>query len=55
MSYETIEDRNRSKLELNLDIKEWKMLCSRGPGGGGALDFQMVGVCRWGVENRTLS
>ena len=24
-------------------------------GGGGALDFQMVGVCRWGVENRTLS
>ena len=25
------------------------------PGGGGALDFQMVGVCRWGVENRTLS
>ena len=27
-----------------------------GPGGGGgALDFQLVGVCRWGVENRTLS
>ena len=26
-----------------------------GGGGGGALDFQMVGVCRWGVENRTLS
>ena len=25
------------------------------PPGGGALDFQMVGVCRWGVENRTLS
>ena len=24
-------------------------------GGGGALDFQLVGVCRWGVENRTLS
>ena len=20
------------------------------PGGGGALDFQLVGVCRWGVE-----
>ena len=26
-----------------------------GGGGGGAVDFQMVGVCRWGVENRTLS
>ena len=28
-----------------------------GGGGAGALDFEMVGVCRWGggVENRTLS
>ena len=27
--YETIEVRNRSELELKLDIKEWKISCSR--------------------------
>ena len=30
MRYETIEVRNRSELELRLDIEEWKILCSRG-------------------------
>ena len=30
VSYETIEVRNRSELELKSDIKEWKISCSRG-------------------------
>ena len=30
VKYETIDVRNRSELELKLDIKEWKILCSRG-------------------------
>ena len=32
-------------------IQEESQLLEQTPGGGGgALDFQMVGVCRWGVE-----
>ena len=30
VSYETIEVRNRSELELRPDIKEWKISCSLG-------------------------
>ena len=50
--------RNRSVIFRTLFVKNNMFVWARpggGGGGGGALDFQMVGVCRWGVENRTLS
>ena len=48
-----------SNLFVFIEIKIFHILPGdltvRSEPGGGALDFQMVGVCRWGVENRTLS
>ena len=48
--YKVCERAKRASLEI---FEFLRSKTSRG--GGGALDFQMVGVCRWGVENRTLS
>ena len=43
------------KSEYKLQISWTFQFDTLGKIPGGALDFQMVGVCRWGVENRTLS